>query len=375
LEMVRDYLTDLKIFKELKINASTRGAHGNGWGPISFGVRNKEEDEDEECEMMIHDIISDLHLLKQQKQQDLEQQQEPQQQQQEEEQPIPSPEEVTEPNDSSPEENLSKIQYLEGKISTPLAITLSSLWSQTEHQFTQSSQQYFHLIREIKYQFLQRKSLIQQALYSELIVSDHRQEIYQQFQQEYNSYENDLRYDSDFTSEYLLRILELRSELSLQIENKMKNIINFIQIIFGENLNQVYIHRINCESVMLIQSYGHLFVTMINILQDCLRHISSAVNTMKEYEVCLEETLPAINPFVILNEMNGPSGGGKEKKGKEEKKVKKEAVAGRAPLVPLLFSPEEMLVLPEPTTDEAEDNTKGKKAEMKKKVSCSSLAY
>jgi hypothetical protein len=393
LESIKEYLTQLNIYKEMKITDTTTvasattitskaGKFSSGrWGPMSGGKREAEDEE--ECEMMIHDIISDLHLLKQEKQQT--QQQKDQQQggvSESTSPPLSDPEltdslerPTTASSTLSPsfdDVSHSKIQYLEGTLSIPLAKTLSSLWLQTETQFMNSSQQYFHLLRDIKYQFLQRKSLIIQTLTSEFIVPDNiRQEIFQEFVTHFNSYETDLRYDSDFITEYLLQILELRSEFFLQIENKMKLISNFLsEIILNENIINLYIHRVHCESAVLIQSYGHMIMTTINILQDVMRSYSSAVNTMKEYEICLEETLPIINPLGISAVENVTSGGGgKEKKGKEEKKNNKKDTTsvGRSPLVPLLFSYEGMSILPEPITEELED-IKGKKNELKKKV-------
>jgi hypothetical protein len=405
LQDIKGFLSRLGIFKEISGKMDLPG-EGEGEG-----------EEESECEMMIHDLISDLHLLKQQKQAVVDEtvatadlttlslsqsQTQPQREEEQDESklgksssgerndpPLSASASASRPmtaESTSPTSLNSKVQLLEASLSQPLALALSSLWSQTENQFLHSSTQYFYLIREIKYQFLQRKTAIKQLLFCDFMIPDpHRQEMCGAFQKEFNSFENDLRYDSDFISEYLLRILELRSELWDRVEHKMKEISEKVRGIFRENMVSVLVHRVQCEGGAVIQSYCHLFVTLLNILHDAGRSYSSAVNYLKEIEVIPEEMLLPVNPLApplsSAEGVTGGAGGGGKGKGKEEKKGGGGAGGkggaggggggGRSPIAPLLFSQEGMLMIPEPLpSEETETDAKGgaKKAEMKKKV-------
>jgi hypothetical protein len=192
-----------------------------------------------------------------------------------------------------------------------------------------------------------------------------KQQILNTFCNDFNSFENDFRYDNDLKSELHLRTLEMKNIMYDITDNKMKLIkmeLNKIQI---DNIANLLIHQCRCEASLLLQTYGSLYIASQHIIFDYFKAISS-YDYYRTYDQVLEDINAVPEGLTeITSSANNQSS--KDKKGAKTAPPKgkgKDAAANgsrEAVFVPILS--EAMEELPEAGVLEVEEEVdpKGKK--------------
>ncbi len=244
----------------------------------------------------------------------------------------------------------------EGALPPRLAKILADVWKAGEKQTEASSEQFFASMRELHYQMIQRRGAIRQVAVTQSLLRHEKQAILDQFREEFNSFDEDFRYDAELMNELYLRTLELRDKFWEISEKKASSSKGVIEKVSRDGIAHVLIHQARCEGASLLQAYVGLFVAGLNVLFDYMRATSS-YKYNGAYGQVLEPTVPAINP-TASGEEAAAGGKGKEK----DKKGGKGSGEGRSPIAPpILWS--DMEQLPPCTADEEEggDGGKGKK--------------
>jgi hypothetical protein len=268
------------------------------------------------------------------------------------------------PTDASgtpPSESTPPLILQEGQLPPRLAKILADIWKAGEEQTVASSRQFFAVMRELHYQMIQRRGAIRQVTVTQMLLRDNKQDIFDKFRDDFNSFEEDFRFDAELINELFLRTLELRDTFWEISENKAKQAKAVIQKVSLDGMANVFIHNAQCEGAAMLQSYLGLFVAGLNVLFDYMR-ATSAYNFTGAYGQVLEPVAPVTNP--TLTTEDAAAGGAKGAK-KDDKKGSKSG-DGRSPIAPpVLWS--EMETLPPSTAAEEEVvDDKAKKKDPKK---------
>lgn len=264
------------------------------------------------------------------------------------------------------DENLSK----EGTLPARLATILNKIWNVAESHVDVSCQSFFKSMRDIRYTMLQRKGIVYQVIASHLLKRDSRQDIFDAFVENFNSFDEDFRYDIDLMADLHLKTLDLRDSLWDLTEEKIRAVNRELQTIAIDAICQLLIHRSYGEGIVLLQVYTELFVASLHQISDYFRSTAGF-----DYYVNYGQELEEINPIPdnLLLELSGNENGvgGKEKDKKKDagKAANKKGGASstvRDPVAPCLIAScnGELDVLPEAGSLEAEvvDDKSKKKA-------------
>jgi hypothetical protein len=171
-----------------------------------------------------------------------------------------------------------------------LAEVLSSLWTQVEAQSLASSESFFSALKEIRLISVVRRRLANDALHSFFIRPDQNNALVGHFIDEYNAFDYDFRYDTDFKSELCLRALELRAALFLIAKQRKSKAEDAMSQVAGDGMVAVYLHRVHSEGAALLQAELNRFIVALHLILDFTKAVCGRFATDR-YNNDLEETL------------------------------------------------------------------------------------
>ena len=187
-----------------------------------------------------------------------------------------------------------------------LAIALRDLWTLAEEQSVETGRTFFNSLRDIKYQMIQRRRVTYDSLRLLQIKLDNRQEIYDDFVINFNSIENDFRFDRECASELHLRSFEMRENLLSICDTKKKEIDIHIARMAVDGILNLFIHVTELEASALLQSEYNRFIISLHLLFDYTKSIAT-YDKSKQILNVLEETLPSTYSDALGN-LNSVSG-------------------------------------------------------------------
>ena len=255
---------------------------------------------------------------------------------------------------------LPVVVFQEGTLPPRLSRILADVWEAGERQTRASSEQFFSSMRELHYHTIQRRGAIRQVVVTQTLQRDNKQDIFDAFREDFNSFENDFRFDAELMNELYLRTLELRDQFWDISESKAANTKKVIQKISRDEMEKVFIHQARCEGASLLQSYLGLFVAGLNVLFDYMR-ATSAYGYTRAYGQVLETIGPAINPSLQTDYE-----GGKGAKDKSKKNKASTDTSSRIPVAPPILWSDMEQVPSSSAEDEAEEDKGSKKKDAKK---------
>ena len=173
-----------------------------------------------------------------------------------------------------------------------LATALKDLWSLAEEQSIETGRTFFNSLRDIRYQMIQRRRATYDSYRLLQTKLDNRQEIYDDFVINFNSVDNDFRFDKECASELYLRSLELRENLLNICDTKKKEIDIYIARAAVDGILNLFIHTTELEATALLQSEYNRFIVSLHLLFDYTKSIATYDKSKKILNV-LEETLPS----------------------------------------------------------------------------------
>lgn len=228
-----------------------------------------------------------------------------------------------------------------------LAAALSKMWATNEAQLSMSARSYFCSLRDLRYQMLQRRRGVFDAIYHIMIRADGRQDLVDGFCAGFNDVQADFRFDADCIAELHLRAVELGDVISCLSDKRKKEAEDQLQQFLNDGLLQVSIHRTQCEGAALLQAMFNSFSTSLQLLFDTTKSISKFD---KSSAICnrLEEALPvSIGEAAKSAAGKDAKGGTKDAKGgKGGKDAPAAAVPFREPVPPIVLPSELMNSIP-----------------------------
>ena len=91
------------------------------------------------------------------------------------------------------------------KLPKEVATSLTALWQSAEDNSYTIGRSFFHSMRDARYQMIQRRRGVHDALSSMFIRLDNRQELFEEFATGFNAIEADFRFDPECCAELHLR--------------------------------------------------------------------------------------------------------------------------------------------------------------------------
>ncbi len=270
--------------------------------------------------------------------------------------------------DSQSHEATDAVQVItsEGKLNLYLSGILNSIWQTAENQLSNACKRLFGSFRDTRYQILQRKGAVKHCITSSLMRIDGRQQIYENFVKDFNSYDMEFRFDPDLIAEFNLRTLEMRGKLWEMIEHKMKEISKELSIYQIDSVSQVLIHRCRCEAAALIQAYGSMYVASQHVIFDYFRSVST-FDCFHEFERVLEDinAVPdGLGSSSITSASAATTNDKKAPKQTPSKGKMKENENSREPVFPLIL-PEVLDSLPDAGVFQNEEDVDPKSGKKK----------
>jgi hypothetical protein len=240
-----------------------------------------------------------------------------------------------------------------------LADALTGIWNENENTVVDIGRSFYASLRDIRYQMLQRRRVVFDIMQSIFMRRDVRQNLFEDFRVDFNSLEQDFRFDPDCIEELHLRTAELGDSLWEICDNRKKEAENFLEKVKLDAVINLSIHRTQCEGSSLLQAEFSRFIAILHILFDATKSFVG-FDYLNRYANVLEETLAVTIPSI-------ESGGdAKDSKGKPAAKDAKKGASGpvpyRDPVTPILFDPITLTKIPEVKTPEPAEvlDAKGK---------------
>ncbi len=197
-----------------------------------------------------------------------------------------------------------------------IAEALSSFWEKNESFSFKNGLDFFSAMRDIRYQFVQRRRVALDSVYTGMIRVDDRQVNFNKFREDFNSIDDELRFDPDCIAELHLRTMTLRNQWSVATEQRLKDLKDVIQGITLDGNVAVFQYNGRYESAYFLQSELNRFYNSLQIIFDYAKSIQGfqcCEKIRNELEVLLQ-----ISPF---DEVENDGGKGKDKGKDKEKKA------------------------------------------------------
>jgi hypothetical protein len=196
-----------------------------------------------------------------------------------------------------------------------LAEAMSTFWEKNETFSYQNGHDFFNSMRDIRYQFVQRRRIALDSIYTGLIRVDDRQELFNKFREEFNAIDDELRFDPDCIAELHLRTMMLRNRWSVTSEQRLKELKDLIQTISLDGNVSVLQYNGRYESAYFLQSELNRFFHSLQIIFDYAKSIQG-------FQCCekIRNELEVLLPISAYEEMENEAGGKGKDKGKEKDK-------------------------------------------------------
>ena len=237
------------------------------------------------------------------------------------------------------------------EIPQKLAVALNNVWTCCEADSKMTSKKCFSVLRNVRYRMMQRCRGINDIIQAVFITKDEKQTLFETFRNDFNSIEEDFRFDLDFKAEMHLRALELRQMLIEITARRREKASGLVKTLGDDGSILVMSHSCRCELAALLQAELNRFVAALHVIFD----ISKAVNRFQyNAQVCnaLEETLALAGgapPEDAKGKKAAPAAKGKGGKGGGPEPP----TPFREPLAPFILDRAVMSTLPEKAAAEA----------------------
>ena len=180
------------------------------------------------------------------------------------------------------------------KMPRDLAIALSRMWGEVEKQSVEAGRSFFKSLRSSRYQMVQRRRALHDALSVQLTRLDCRQELLDDFVVGFNQIDDDFRFDTDCIAELHLRSLELRDVVLMSCDARRKECVAFVAKTCLDGISALLVHASECEGAVMLQAEYNRFIVSLHLLFDFTKAMASYDSTKKIVNT-LEETLqPAL---------------------------------------------------------------------------------
>ena len=173
-----------------------------------------------------------------------------------------------------------------------LAKALSGMWNTAENTSIDVGRVFFKTLRDYRYQMVQRRRVMHDALRLLQVRLDNRQDLFEDFIQGFNQIDDDFRFDPDCVAELHLRSLELRESILLGCDMRKRDADSFVLTASLDGIPQLLLHMSECEGVAMVQAEYNRFIVSLHLLLDFSKSMASYDCTKKILNV-LEETLQA----------------------------------------------------------------------------------
>jgi hypothetical protein len=256
-----------------------------------------------------------------------------------------------------PEKYVTLSRKLELPAGTPvpfeLAKSLDKLWKCTESQLFSSGQSFFNGLRDLRYQTVQRRRIINDVLHTFFIRRDTRQDLFEDFRGKFNEIDDDFRFDQDCQAELFLRAYELGDAFFIICDKRRQEAEEYLTECENDATIAVAVHRAKCEAAAFAQSEYARFITAVSILMDMFKALTG-YDFKASVGNSLEVTLPppgVAEPDAAVDD-NGESSkspGGKSAKKDEKKDAKKDKgafVPSREPIAGVVLGEDLMKTVP-----------------------------
>ena len=243
------------------------------------------------------------------------------------------------------------------KMPRKLAMSLASIWDHSENYSRRTSKSFFASLRDIRYQVLQRRRLINDTIWKMLIRIDERQQLLNEFRDKFNEIENDFRFDSDCIAELHLQTLELGDALWKICDRRRDEAEAQLDSISKDGIIGILTHLVFCEGSALVQAELNRFINSLHLLFDYTKIVAD-YDYKSRYCNVLEEALP----YGEGTSAAVPAGKGKDAgKGKGKDAGPAAPVPYREPIAPNVLPFDIMNKIPEgPPTQEVVEDPKAK---------------
>ena len=236
-----------------------------------------------------------------------------------------------------------------------LATALTEMWQGAEAQSRMASRNFFAALRDLRYQMVQRRRAVHDAIVRLLTRQDARQNLLEDFRVGFNEIHEDFRFDVDCIAELHLRSLELGDTMWAMTDVRRKEAEELLQQLIDDAAATLSIHRGQCEGTALIQAELNSFSVSLHLLFDYCRAVTS-YDSKERAGNPLEETLPLkLSSDAGAGSQEATGKGGKDKApakdakgGKGGKGEAAVAVPFREPLCKIVMPADAMGLLPAP---------------------------
>ena len=173
-----------------------------------------------------------------------------------------------------------------------LATALSGMWDTAENNSIIVGRMFFKTLRDYRYQMIQRRRVMYDALRLLQVRLDNRQDLFEDFIVGFNQIDDDFRFDTDCVAELHLRTLELRESILSGCDVRKKDAESFVSTVSLDGIHHLLCHMSECEGAAMIQAEYNRFIVSIHLLLDYSKSMASYDSTKRILNV-LEETLQA----------------------------------------------------------------------------------
>lgn len=173
-----------------------------------------------------------------------------------------------------------------------LATALSGMWNSAENTSIEVGRVFFKTLRDYRYQMVQRRRVMHDALRLLLVRLDNRQDLFEDFIVGFNQIDDDFRFDPDCVAELHLRTSEMRESILLGCDMRRRDAESFVLTASLDGIPQLLLHMSECEGVAMVQAEYNRFIVSIHLLLDYSKSMASYDCTKRILNV-LEETLQA----------------------------------------------------------------------------------
>ena len=205
-----------------------------------------------------------------------------------------------------------------------LAKALSDMWRTAESQSVETGRSFFNTLRDSRYQMVQRRRALHDALSVLHARLDNRQEIFDDFVSGFNAIDDDFRFDNECAAELHLRSLELREVLLGGCDTRKKDAELFVARAAVDGIAGLLVHLSECEGAAMLQAEYNRFVISLHLLFDYTKTMASYDRSRKTFNL-LEETLAPPDDTVP----SAPSGSAKVERKASTVGMKKPAPMNR----------------------------------------------
>ena len=171
-----------------------------------------------------------------------------------------------------------------------LAVALTDMWAAAENQSMEAGRSFFNSLRDCRYQMVQRRRVVHDALSSLQVRLDYRQEVFDEFVSGFNAIDDDFRFDPDCAAELHLRSLELRETLLTACDSRKRESELLVSRAAVDGIAALFIHLSECEGAAILQAEYNRFIISLNLLFDYTKSMASYDRTKRTLNL-LEETL------------------------------------------------------------------------------------